>query len=425
MHRLYFRIYLAVIGSLVLFALLAGLTWRLFAGIENFGPQPEFFQVAAERLAPPATASAEVQRDMLEQWRSVSGYELALFGADGRVIAQAAAEALPSPLGGEERPTSRRWRGPFGIYAIQLSDGRWLVAARPHSERGVLARFRWLAALLGLAAAVAIAAYPVVRRLTRGLERLQTSVEALGAGDLSARVTISGHDEVARLGAKFNASAQRIEELVRANTTLLANASHELRSPLARLRMAAESLAPAMSTPVRNEFNRNIRELDELIEEILLASRLEAQPVGLAHLEPVDLVALAAEECARAGAELEAASAGPAVLSGDLRLLRRLMRNLIENAKRYGGGTPIEVVFEPVAQNIVFDVLDRGPGVPAAERERIFEPFHRLPGGSERDGGVGLGLALVRQIAALHGGGVVCLDRAGGGSRFRVSLPRG
>src|SRR5438128_1434504 len=102
MHRLYFRIYLAVIGSLVLFALLAGLTWRMFAGIDGIGPRPEFFQEAADRLSPAATAPAAEQARELDNWRRLSGYDLALFGADGRLIAQAADEALPSPLLGDD-----------------------------------------------------------------------------------------------------------------------------------------------------------------------------------------------------------------------------------------------------------------------------------------------------------------------------------
>ena len=431
MHRLYFRVYLAVLGSLALFAVLAGVTWRVFAEYDRIGPRPEFFQEAAERLAPPIDAAADAQRRQLEHWRALSGYELALFTADGRIIAEASDGALPSPLAGVEKPKSRHWRGPFGIFALQLGDGRWLVAARPRTERGFLTRFGWLAALLGLTGAVGIAAYPVVRRTTRGLERLQASVEALGAGNLSARVTISGRDEVARLGLKFNQSAARIEDLVRVNKNLLANASHELRSPLARLAVAAESLSSVAPAGTRDEIGTNIRELDQLIDEILLASRLDSQLIEPAGLERVDLVGLAAEECARVGAELDASSAKGGVITGDARLLRRLIRNLVENAQRHGGDTPVEVAFQPSGQpsgqpskaGIIFDVLDRGPGIAVAERERIFEPFYRPPGVRERHGSVGLGLALVRQIVTRHGGTVECIARNGGGSCFRVSLP--
>ncbi|HEY1043137.1 MAG TPA: ATP-binding protein, partial [Telluria sp.] len=136
--------------------------------------------------------------------------------------------------------------------------------------------------------------------------------------------------------------------------------------------------------------------------------------------ETLDLAPLVADECERAGAQLEAA---PAMVLGDARLLRRMVRNLLENARRYGDGTAVHVTLGADAGRVQLDVCDRGPGVPAEARDRIFTAFYRLPGASEREGGVGLGLALVRQIAQRHGGEAQCLARDGGGSCFRVTLP--
>ena len=146
-----------------------------------------------------------------------------------------------------------------------------------------------------------MAALPVVARLTHRLERLQHSVEQWGAGDLSVRVPVRGHDEIASVAASFNNAADRIQALLAAHRSLLANASHELRSPLARLSMAAELWEQAPSPARRAEIERNLAELDQLIEEILLASRLDhpdAASVSTRKLEPVDLLALAAEEAA-------------------------------------------------------------------------------------------------------------------------------
>ena len=141
-----------------------------------------------------------------------------------------------------------------------------------------------------LALGVGVGAYPVVRRLTRRLERLQSGVNQWGAADLSARVDVEGHDEVAQLAQAFNDAAARIEQLVGAHRTLLANASHELRSPLARIRLGIELLSTDPSPARRAELARDISELDQLIDEILLASRLEggAPP----ERELVDLTAL-------------------------------------------------------------------------------------------------------------------------------------
>jgi len=165
-----------------------------------------------------------------------------------------------------------------------------------------------------------------------------------------------------------------------------------------------------------------------LIDEILLASRLDAQEVDMGTIEPVDVMGLCAEECARVGAVLEIQ---PGVVrmetQGVAKLLRRLIRNLLENANRYGatqGPEDVQLTCEVTDQEVVLKVCDKGPGVPLAYREKIFEPFFRLPGASERSGSVGLGLALVKSIASRHHGSVSCLERVGGGACFEVKLPK-
>jgi signal transduction histidine kinase len=263
----------------------------------------------------------------------------------------------------------------------------------------------------------------VVRRLTRRLEALQRGVETFGAGQLSHRVDAGGRDEVAAVATSFNRAAERIEALVASHRSLLANASHELRSPLARLKMALsllETAGPESRARLQAEIERNIRELDVLVEEVLLASRLDA-PRETDPRERVALLPLAAEEASRVNAVV---GGDDAVVQGDERLLRRALRNLLENAQRYGGGEPPEVSVVEGEREVQLRVADRGPGIPEAERERIFQPFYRLPGHAEQAGGVGLGLSLVRQIAQAHHGRVRCEPRAGGGSVFVLSLPR-
>ena len=249
---------------------------------------------------------------------------------------------------------------------------------------------------------------------------------------------MQGTDEVAFLAQRFNAAAERVQTLLQSHKTLLANASHELRSPLARIRIGLELLGrQAGDSPQRAEIARSIDELDQLIDEILLASRLDLRDANdsaaLGPTEEIDLVGLAAEECARTGADLDLApGTTPMLVQGHARLLRRLIRNLLENARRYGRPATdaqqpadVRLTLERAPDGaIVMAVEDRGPGVPPEHRERIFEPFFRLPGASEREGGVGLGLSLVRTIAERHGGRIRCEERAGGGARFVVTLPR-
>ena len=272
-----------------------------------------------------------------------------------------------------------------------------------------------------VALAGAMGAYPVVRRLMRRLERLQASVDALGTGQLSTRVAVEGNDEVASLANSFNRSAARIENLLAAQKNLLSNASHELRSPLTRIRMAIELMQDRAQPEVRQELTRSIGELDQLIDEILLASRLDAVTDTSVTPEYFDFTALVAEECAVVDAQLEAEVIS---LHGDTKLLRRLTRNLLENARRHGEGSPISVSLKHHDGKFVqLDILDKGPGIPENERENIFNAFYRLPGASEKDGGVGLGLSLVRQIANAHGGSVEYVSPEFSGSCFRVLLP--
>jgi signal transduction histidine kinase len=410
MRRLYQKIYLTIVASLVLVVLVAGGVWRFGS---EFSPARQAFEIVgavAAAVLPPASAPQPVQAQAIARIAEQLGTDMAIY-SESRELIVAAGQPLPPPRRGR---AGRGWVYGAGgpAWSIPLPDGRWLVARAP--SRHLPSVLHLIAFLGAVALAVAICAYPVVRGLTRRLERLQVGVETLGAGDLSARVAVTGHDEVTGLAESFNRAAGRIEELVGAHRLLLANASHELRTPLSRIRLALELFERSGEAKYKTDLERDLAELEALIDEILLASRLEATP-ALQATEDIDLLALAAEECARyddCTLDGEAAS-----VSGDPRLLRRMVRNLLENAERHGT-PPVRVTVARAGARVTLDVADGGAGVPASERERVFTPFHRLG----HDGkGAGLGLSLVRQIARLHGGDAVVVPRDQ--SCFRVSLP--
>lgn len=284
----------------------------------------------------------------------------------------------------------------------------------------------WLLSIAAVAAAVGV--YPIVRRLTQRLEALQTRVAQWGDGDLSVRIPETGSDEVALVAKRFNHAAERIEALVTSHRSMLANASHELRSPLARIRMAIELTAASPADMGMQEIRHSIHELDQLVDEILLASRLDARSSDMGPVEWIDMAGLASEECARTGADFQLASPHVTTdmpqVEGSARMLRRLIRNLLENARRYGGDD-IQLTLTHRPGRCELTVSDHGPGVPEAYRLRVFEPFFRLPGASEREGGVGLGLSLVKAIAERHGGHARCESNKPHGARFVVTLPAG
>jgi signal transduction histidine kinase len=445
MKSLYLRIYATVVVVLLLFAFASA--WVLQRHLEQERSHNE--SIVNERLGawadliqrslPGVDASVDAQATALREWSLRLRMPLALDDASGQRI-------------GASNSFVRRLAEGVPPFSFKLADGRTLWTMRPQlrplgpgehrdrppsDERGRREPPPWpmlppgvprgaglVVILVVLFFAVAAGAYPVVRRLTRRLEALKLGVEQFGSGDLGHRVAVSGRDEVAAVASSFNVAAARVEALVQSHRSLLANASHELRSPLARMKMAVsmiEEAGPAQRDKLKREIDRNVAELDALVEEVLLASRLDAAKDPLHH-DKVGLLALAVEEAARVDAGVEAP--GEIFVEGDERLLRRALRNLLENARRYGGGSAISVILGARAQGGArVQVCDRGAGVPEAMRERIFEPFFRLPGHAEQAGGVGLGLSLVKQIAERHGGSVRCEPREGGGSCFTIELP--
>ena len=311
-RSLYLSIYLTVVATLLVFALVAMVLVSRHTGAERgraevaMSDRTLALVQLLQNSLPPGTAPAMAQREALLDWSHRLRVPMALDAPDGaRIGVSPFYDRKVGPDRAEETQAASR---------AVLADGRvlWVLRprgghgddhpsdARPNRDRrgppngppdgllwgGQLRRLTsgWmdeasvlLLLLGGLFAAVTLGAYPVVRRLTRRLEALERGVEQFGAGDLGHRVDAAGQDEVAAVAVSFNRAAQRIEDLVRANRALLANASHELRSPLARLKMALammEGASAEQREALRHEIDCDIRELDGLVEEVLLASRL-------------------------------------------------------------------------------------------------------------------------------------------------------
>ena len=283
--------------------------------------------------------------------------------------------------------------------------------------------------LLGLAAAAGVvwaASALVARRLTRPLAELERVTRAIGGGDLAARVRLGRHQtgEVGALADSVNEMATRIERQLREERALLAAVSHELRSPLARLRMLVE-LAQTGDAARLAQIEAEVIGIDALLGKLLASSRLEFGAVKMQDLPAVEVARRALEAAGAPDTVLDDATEG-ALISVDPTLVGRALGNLLENAMRHGGGIErFSLRLDQAERNrrkVHFEVLDRGPGFAPEVLERAFEPFYSAGDGGG-SGSLGLGLALVARIARAHGGRAFAENRAEGGARSVLELP--
>jgi signal transduction histidine kinase len=298
---------------------------------------------------------------------------------------------------------------------------------------------RGAAFLAALLVARALASIPLARAIARPLERLTAAARRLGDGDLSARSGLRRGDEVGELARAFDEMAERLERLVRSEKELLANVSHELRTPLSRIRVALELAAEGDAERARRglaEIGGDLAELERLLEDVLTAARLDLAsgragvgvPLRIEAVEAGALLARAAERfrAAHPGRELQVREgAGLPALEADGALLRRALDNLLDNAAKYSpAGEPVRLEARAEAGLLVLEVRDRGMGVDPADQARLFTPFFRSDRSRTRGtGGVGLGLALVRRIAEVHGGTATLDPDPAGGTVARLRVP--
>ena len=452
--RLHSRIYVHFLGVLLVVAVTTAVVFALGAREafrRDMAPRVtrHLASLVGERIGDRAALESRLQ-----QIHNDLHLAIRVRALDGRVIA-AAGDELP-PLTSAEQADVRAGRvvvrpRPMGFAAAPIRDpasGAVVAFVEGAVPRPMGAPPLWRPVVLVTLAllAVAVATRPLAQRISRPLERLTAAARRLGGGDLSARAPTNVRharrsDEITELTHAFNEMAERVERLVRAEKDLLANVSHELRSPLARIRVALALLPRAAEDDRRlRDIERDLAELDRLIEDVLTTARLEATDLPT-HLGRVDAGALLADVAERARADpLTAAWAvrvesGPSItLTADEGLLRRALYNLVENAAKYGA-PPITLSAVSDGDRVLFIVCDEGPGVAPADRERVFDPFYRADAArtpnanAEARGGVGLGLTLARRVAEVHGGAIAIgpvseTDGTPRGCRVVLSIPR-
>ena len=451
-RSLFGQIVLALVAG-ILVAQLAG-TWLLLDDRSRFGDRLRR-EYAAQRIAGIISvldAAPAEERPRLVRALSVPPTRLTLdepwqaggaeLGPEASVFLQRVARELERPLPlqvlsirhvprAERRPgrdTERpdrhmRHDGPLVLLAVtqaRLGDGTVVTFRHALPQPPSDWPLRLLGLLALLAIVVALLSGWAVRRLTRPLASLANAADGLARNLDQKPLDEKGPQEVARAARSFNAMQRSLKAYLETRAQALAGVSHDLRLPLTRLRLRLEQLP---ENDARAAMQRDIEEMDAMVGGTLDYLRAGADTEQAVKLNLVALLEGLAEDAEAAGAKVSLhGTAAP--LTARPQALRRCLANLIDNARRYGGGE-VDVTLVDNASLVEIRIEDRGAGIPAEERERVFEPYVRLEASRARHtGGTGLGLAIARAVARAHGGEVALAGRAGGGTAAVVTLPR-
>jgi signal transduction histidine kinase len=314
--------------------------------------------------------------------------------------------------------------GPFGSFrdlqvAVPLPDGQWLAFATALPESGPSFSRQFLLSMGIMAAIILAVSIWAVRRVTTPLAALSAAAERLG-NDLNAPpMAETGTLETRQASRAFNAMQARLRSLIENRTRMLAAISHDLRTPLTLLRLRAENVE---NVPEREKMLATIAEIEAMVAATLQFARDEARAEPRRRTDLAALLASTVHDMADTGLPVSMQPAPPVVYECQPAALKRALTNLLDNAVKYGTQARAEIVSMPRAIEITID--DDGPGIPADELTRVFQPFYRVEGSRSREtGGIGLGLAIALAVVQAHGGELTLVNRAEGGLRASVTLP--
>lgn len=303
--------------------------------------------------------------------------------------------------------------------SIRLSDNNWLNFAAPDTQPELFWSFRFILSMLVMVSAVAVFSLWAARRLTNPIAVIARAAERLGTDVSAPALPESGPREVRQVTRAFNEMQRRIRRFVEDRTQMIAAISHDLRTPITRLRLRAEFVED------KEQHDKMLADLDEM--EAMISSTLSfaRDEAAAEKREVVDLIALVQSACddlEDAGHSVEFHGEGRLPLTCRRIALRRALNNLLDNAVKYGGRARVALLQE--AGTIAIQIDDDGPGIPESELEKAFAPFYRVERSRSRDtGGVGLGLAFARSVIRAHGGDIRLINRDEGGLRVIVTLP--
>ena len=398
----------------------------------------EFERDRARRRGPPSEALALALGRPVSEVRFVmrrpTGVDRFLHGSSTRqiVIEHRRADGRPmppphargAPGKGPGPPHMMRLRmsrdapvfGDFSA-ALRRPDGRWtVVRSSPEPFPTDWQRRTFLVVLAGFAV-VAPAGFLFARRITAPLKRFSEAAERLGRDPHAPPVALSGPAEIGAAAEAFNNMQGRLKRYIDDRTAMVGAISHDLRTPLARIRFKMEA-APA---PLKDSILGDVAQMEQMLQGVLTFIRNESTPRHREKLDLLSLLECVADDAALVGGDVEIEHAEPVTVDGDAAALQRLFVNLVDNAVKYGGRARITLRRE--ADHAVVEIADAGPGLSPEDLERVFEPFYRADPARNLDaGGIGLGLPIARSTARAHGGDLE-LASTPQGLRARVRLP--
>lgn len=428
-RRLALRVYgfVAILTIATMVALLV--LPRYMRGARYLEPQAALFQYMVDRMS---VKNPEEFTAMLDRIQPRLRGNLTIFDASGKVIRTTVEPPLASATKHELAMLKKgKWALDLGRIVVRSDDASMVGVYHPTRPS-----FPWdfiLPMCGAILLVVGAASIWFSRRLARPLDQLAEAARNFGAGDTTARADLKRNDELGEVGRAFDEMAERTSAVIQAQRQLMGDVSHELRTPLARIRVALELAAedPIAAKDVLADVGADLDEIDQLISDILTTARLDGGSDVTIDRRPINVGELAERAVNRFAAKHPHRRLEPSIAGGDRDiecdpvLLRRAVDNLLDNAAKYSDSrTAVKLAVVPNGKTVAFEIVDTGIGMSPEELERAFTPFWRADSSrTRRTGGVGLGLALARRIARVHGGDVTLASVPGKGTTARLEVP--
>ncbi len=421
-QSLFFKLFVVLMGSVMLTYLAFGgfyrFSWNENDRLESHPNQIHYWKLLSDEIGtPPDTALAAALSLYL-------GVAIGIQLPGGHWQASDFSDDIWSHLENNTHPDSlqmflskgRLWAAiPKGNYTYVYGSRRKPTGETLSRDWIVLFLFIFMAWVL---------AWTTLHRMLRPIRGLEHGVKAVADGNLEIRLSEKGSDELAGLARSFNTMTQSLKERMHARDQLLLDVSHELRSPLTRMRVALEMAAPGAAV---NSLREEVESLEKMVAELLETERLQS-PAGQLNRKSADFSQLITEKVSR----LTGQSPGilwkpsdPLFLLVDEDRISLVLRNILDNALKYGrtASRPVEISLKKEGDFAILEVRDFGQGVPEKELRLVFEPFYRVDRSRSRSPGYGLGLSLCKRIVEMHGGKIFLASGIGEGTRVVVELP--